>query len=178
MILVSMQSVEIYFRALTPKWAHMPLSGAGAATKGGRLNEIGVHALYLSEHSQTAIEEYQQGSSIMPPLTLASYKVKLANVVDFRGGYNNKDWSPEWQELYCNFRSISMRNKAVPPSWILGQFAIRAGAAAIAYPSRADPGRNNLVVYTQYLKKGDQLKVYDPKNLLPKNQLSWSAKNQ
>lgn len=73
---------EVFYRYLTPKWAFLPTSGAGAAIDGGRFNRPGVEALYLSLSAQTALEEYRQGASIIPPATLAAYKVTLAEVAD------------------------------------------------------------------------------------------------
>lgn len=78
----------VFHRYLTPKWAFLPTSGAGAATDGGRFNRPGVEALYVSRAPQTALEEYQQGASIVPPATLAAYKVTLEQVVDLSEGYD------------------------------------------------------------------------------------------
>jgi RES domain-containing protein len=80
--LVRLGPGEVFHRYLTPKWAFIPLSGAGAAMDGGRFNRPGVEALYLPRAPQTALDEYRQGSSITPPATLAAYLVTLDNVVD------------------------------------------------------------------------------------------------
>lgn len=62
---------EIFHRYLTPKWAFLPTSGAGAAIDGGRFNRAGVEALYLhlylSRSTQTALDEYKQAASDVPP---------------------------------------------------------------------------------------------------------------
>ena len=60
MKIVSIGPDAIFYRYLTPKWAFVPLSGAGAASEGGRFNRAGVEALYLSLPPQTALEEYRQ----------------------------------------------------------------------------------------------------------------------
>lgn len=79
--------VEIFHRYLTPRWAFLPTSGAGAAIDGGRFNRPGVEALYLPRSTKTALDEYKQGASITPPATLAAYKITLAEVADtFRRG--------------------------------------------------------------------------------------------
>ncbi|CAN7681381.1 RES domain-containing protein [Pararhizobium sp. LjRoot235] len=54
---------EIFRRFLTPKWAHLPTSGAGAACDGGRFNRPGIEALYRSRAPQSALEEYRRGAS-------------------------------------------------------------------------------------------------------------------
>jgi RES domain-containing protein len=56
MIVTQLERITAY-RVHTPKWASMPLSGAGAATQGGRANRPGVEALYLALDVQTAIDE-------------------------------------------------------------------------------------------------------------------------
>jgi RES domain-containing protein len=48
MILTHLPAGTVLYRALTPRWASRPASGAGAAAKGGRFNREGVEALYLS----------------------------------------------------------------------------------------------------------------------------------
>jgi RES domain-containing protein len=92
MILIALGPVTAY-RMHTPKWASAPTSGAGAAEHGGRANRPGTPALYLALETETAIREYQQLSSLMPPGTLVSYTVRAAPIVDFRAGYNAERWS-------------------------------------------------------------------------------------
>jgi len=85
MIFTTLESVPAY-RMHTPKWATMPTSGAGAASHGGRANRPGVAALYLAMDVDTAIKEYQQVSSLLPPGTLVSYRITLDSVLDFLRG--------------------------------------------------------------------------------------------
>ena len=87
MILRPFPAAALY-RVLSPRWAYLPTSGAGAASQGGRLNRKGVDALYLSLEAETALAEYQQTSTLLPPGTIASYQVELSQIVDFSGGYN------------------------------------------------------------------------------------------
>ncbi|MGE8305819.1 MULTISPECIES: RES family NAD+ phosphorylase [Pseudomonas] len=65
------------YRLHTPKWAIAPMSGAGAATQGGRANRKGLEALYLSLEPATAVAEFQQGSPFLPPGLLVSYSLTL-----------------------------------------------------------------------------------------------------
>lgn len=55
-----------YRRMLAPKWAHDPLSGAGAAVRSGRFNHPGIPALYMSEDFSTGVAEYEQDLGIRP----------------------------------------------------------------------------------------------------------------
>ncbi|ESY90285.1 hypothetical protein X741_27915 [Mesorhizobium sp. LNHC229A00] len=115
---------EIFHRYLTPKWAFLPTSGAGAAIDGGRFNRPGVEALYLSRSTQTALDEYRQGVSIVPAATLAAYKITLAEVADLSQGFDPDIWDGAWKEWDCAWRQIARIDKKVPSSWKLADLVI------------------------------------------------------
>ena len=163
------------YRMHMPRWASAPTSGAGAAMHGGRANRPGTPALYLSLEPETAIREYQQLSPLMPPGTLVSYTVHVAPIVDFRGGYEQGRWSELWEEFFCDWRELWFNRRVEPPSWVLADEAIVAGAKGLLFASRLVDGGRNLVVYNDMLQDDDLLKVYDPAGELPKNQDSWRA---
>ena len=172
MILTDIGPVTAY-RMHTPKWAVAPTSGTGAATHGGRTNRPGTSALYLALEPETAIREYQQLSTLMPPGTLVSYTLHLTPVVDFRGGYDSARWSELWADFYCDWRDLWFNQRIEPPSWVLADDSIAAGAKGILFKSSLASGGINLVVYTDALTANDTLQVYDPTGALPKNQDSW-----
>ena len=87
-----------FYRYLTPKWSYLPLSGAGAASAGGRFNRPGVEALYLSAEPETALAEYKQGSCLPRPATLAAYELDLTDVVDLSAGYDPDYWAAQWAD--------------------------------------------------------------------------------
>ncbi|MCG7602126.1 RES domain-containing protein [Halomonas sp. McH1-25] len=171
MILTSLADQPAY-RVHVPRWAIAPTSGAGSAQHGGRLNRIGVSALYLALDEQTALTEYRQLSTLMPPGLIVSYIVELASVVDFRQGYS-ADWDSLWQEMSCDWRRQWFNERVEPPSWLLGDLAMEAGASGILFPSMAHRGGVNLVVYTDALDAQDRLEAYDPDGRLPVDQTSW-----
>lgn len=173
MILTALEGVVAY-RMHTPKWAVAPASGTGAATHGGRANRPGIAALYLALDTDTAIREYQQVSPLLPPGTLVSYRVTAAPVMDFRRGYQPLEWSPLWQGFFCDWRRLWFDQRTEPPSWLLADEAIAAGAKGILFPSRLSSAGINLVLYTGFLGATDSLEVYDPTGALPKNQDSWA----
>jgi RES domain-containing protein len=107
MILTRLGPAAPFYRALTPRWAHLPESGAGAAAVGGRFNRPGVEARYLAETVGAALSEYQQESPLLPPATLATYLVTADQVVDFSGWYTPEKWSPLWAEAYCNWKGLA-----------------------------------------------------------------------
>jgi RES domain-containing protein len=157
----------------TPRWAAAPTSGAGAAAHGGRANRPGTPALYLALEPETAIREYQQLSPLMPPGTLVSYTVHIASVVDFRAGYDAGQWSGLWEEFHCDWRELWFNRRVEPPSWVLADEALAAGAKGVLFASKLGEGGLNLVVYNEMLAADDTLQVYDPTGALPKNQDSW-----
>ena len=163
----------IAYRMHTPRWATEPVSGAGAATHGGRANRPGTPALYLALDSQTAVREYQQLSPLMPPGTLVSYTVRIAPIVDFRAGYDPKHWSALWKQFDCDWRNLWFNQRTAPPSWALADQAMAEGAKGIVFASTLMPGGINLVVYTGMLDADDLIQVHDPNGVLPRNQDSW-----
>ena len=162
-----------FYRYLTPKWAYLPLSGAGAASAGGRFNRPGVEALYLSAEPETALAEYKQGSSLPRPATLAAYELDLRYVIDLSAGYDPDHWAAPWADWTCDWRWIARVKHKVPPSWQLGDEAISSGAAGLLFSSTHSAGGTNLVVFVANLTAGDRLAVHDPDDMLPKDQRSW-----
>ena len=120
-------------RMHTPKWAVQPTSGLGAAKRGGRVNRPGVEALYLSLERETAIQEYQQLSELLPPGLLVSYQVTVDSVVDFRRGYSTPEWDPLWENFYCDWRELWFNQHIEPPSWLIGDTVMAAGASRCAF---------------------------------------------
>jgi RES domain-containing protein len=115
MIVTALNAVVAY-RMHTPKWAMSPTSGAGAAAHGGRLNRVGLEALYLALETETAIKEYQQVSTLLPPGTLVTYQVSVAKVADFRAGFHAAHWSPIWNDFFCDWRALWFNDRIEPPS--------------------------------------------------------------
>ena len=161
----------VAYRVHQPKWSFQPTSGTGAGTYGGRANRPGVNALYLSLTLETALAEYQQLDALLPPGLMVSYNVIIDSIVDFRGGFT-RHWDALWQDFYCDWRKIHFNEGIEPPSWVIGDQVIAAGAKGILFNS-AITGDANLVVYTNVLTNADTINAYDPNNDLPKNKLSW-----
>ena len=162
----------VAYRMHTPRWASMPLSGAGAARHGGRANRPGVPALYLSLSTTTAIEEYKQTSRLLPPGTLVAYQVDLQRLVDYRA-YDASTWSVAWGDFLCDWRAFVFNLKVDPPSWLAADEALKDGHTGIVFPSTVAQGDNLVVYHPEALPPGDHLSVHDPNRALPKNQSSW-----
>ncbi|RKR07575.1 RES domain-containing protein [Kushneria sinocarnis] len=164
---------SVAYRVHDPKWSFIPTSGAGAGEHGGRLNRIGLSALYLALDEATAIAEYKQLSALMPPGLIVSYEVKVTNLVDFREGFSS-GWDPLWQELYCDWRRIWFNQRVEPPSWLIGDMILEAGDKGVLFPSLARPEGTNLVLFTEALTDQDRLAAYDPHGQLPRDSSSWT----
>lgn len=169
MKLVTLKSVA--YRVHDPKWAFSPTSGAGAGAFGGRANRPGINALYLSLELETALAEYQQLDSLLAPGTMVSYQIEVEPVVDFSTG-DTTGMDPLWQDFYCDWRKMAFHTKIEPPSWVIGDEVLAAGAKGIMFKS-ALTGGVNVVLYNDALTPKDIIKVHDPKNALPKDQSSW-----
>ncbi|VWC82150.1 RES domain-containing protein [Burkholderia lata] len=166
---------ETAYRAHAPKWAFQPISGAGAALNGGRLNRPGVDAFYVSLDLRTACDEYKGISPILPPATLVEYTLDLGPVVDFSGGYT-AEWEPIWSELYCDWKALAL-NDIEPPSWVIGDIVRQLGIKGILFRSAVStaPTAFNLVLYLDNLAvETDVLRAHAPAGTLPQDQSSWS----
>lgn len=164
---------DVFYRYLTPKWAYLPLSGAGAAAEGGCFNRPGVEALYLSRRPDTALAEYRQDASIVPPGTLAAYLATVGAVVDFSEGYDATAWPGAWAQWDCAWKKIARIDRKVPPSWCLADAVIAAGPGGLLFPSTRHAGGTNLVLYPQNLAPTDVIRVHDPDRRLPVDPSSW-----
>lgn len=149
----------IAYRIHTPRRAVSPTSGESAARHGGRANRPGVRALYLALETETAVREYEQVSTLLPPGTLVSYEVKIERVLDLRAGYMADNCASLWEDFTCDWRNLWFSGRIAPPSWAIGDKIIQANASGILFPSQIAPGGTNLVIYTDLLGAADMLRV-------------------
>lgn len=162
----------VFHRHLTPKWAFLPTSGAGAVVDGGRFNRPGVEALYLSVAPQTALNEYRQGASIAPLATLAAYKIALSEVADLSEGFDPLLGMLPGLNGIAHGGKLLALTKKVPPSWKLADKVISAGLRGLLFPSLRHAGGTSLVIFPANLIADDDVHVHDPDNRLPRDQSS------
>lgn len=172
MILCSLGPDAPFYRALTPSWAHLPESGAGAAQGGGRFNRPNVEARYLAATPEAALAEYQGESPLLPPATVVTYRVTAQAVVDFTGGYQEERWSPIWAEAYGNWKGMAFLENVEPPSWVIGDLVRQAGYPGILYACVRDPAHRCLVLFPDVADRF-RAPAYDPEGRLPRNAQSW-----
>lgn len=101
------------------------------------------------------------------------YEVTVGKVADFRAGFAASNWEPIWEDFHCDWRELWFNQHIEPPSWVIGDEVIAAGAKGILFQSRFPAGGTNLVLYPETLDAMDSLTVFDPDRTLPKNQDSW-----
>ena len=157
----------IAYRIQSPLRAVSPVSGEVGARYGGRANRPGIRALYLALETETAIREYEQVSTLLPPGTLVSYEVTIERVVDLRAGYMADNGSSLWEDFTCDWRNLWFSGRIAPPSWAIGDKTIQANASGILFPSQIAPGGTSLVVYPDMLGAADMLRVSTPSQSLP-----------
>ena len=174
MILTSIGPDAPFHRAFTPRWAHMPESGAGAALAGGRFNRPGVEARYLAATPETALAEYQGESPLLPPATLVTFLVTAKNVVDFSGGYDPARWTPIWAEAHCNWKGMAFLEDVEPPSWVIGDVVRAAGYPGVLYRSARHADGICLVLFPgMVVVSGFAAHAHDPAGALPRDESSW-----
>jgi RES domain-containing protein len=166
----------VCYRAHDPRWSFLPLSGAGAASRGARFNPKGTPALFLALTIMTAVKEINQGfAHKIEPCVLCSYDVDCEDIVDLRGEDERGAAGVARDELACAwFADLARRRE--PPSWRIARRLIDAGSAGILAPSFA-PGATsedqNLVLWRWSDALPHMVSVHDPSGRLPKDQLSW-----
>lgn len=125
------------YRAHDPKWAWAPISGEGAAAKGGRFNPVGVPALYLALSVEGMLLEMGHGfGHRFDPLTICAYDVDVADLVDLRTEAGRKSEKVALAEMGCAWAYDRASGKT-PPSWRIAKALIAKGAAGILVPSFA-----------------------------------------
>ncbi len=148
---------------MAPKWAHAPLSGAGAAVHGGRFNRKEQEALYMSSDLETALAEYSQDMSDRPG-TFCRYDVVINHIIDLRDRHNCGALGIATARLSCPWKKILLIDKTEPPTWPIIDSLLAFGAAGALVPSWRRPAGYNLVLWKW---GGNEVKAFDPNNDLP-----------
>jgi RES domain-containing protein len=159
-----------FWRMLAPRWAFDPLSGAGAARAGGRWNERGQAALYLSDSHATAIAEYQQ--DLPRPGTLTAYDVDASTILDLTAVATRRDLGMDDAFLRQPWKQARDVEGRRPSCWDLAASAAASGWQGLRVPSVQAPG-TNLVLWRWNEDGGARVRHMDPLNDLTRDQTSW-----
>ena len=165
------------YRAHDPRWSFNPLSGDGAAIRGGRFNPKGMPALYLALGVMTAIKEANQGfAHKIDPCLLCSYEVDCDDIADLREPSSRAEHKVDFDDIACAWFSL-LADGEEPPSWSVARRLYATGAAGVLVPSFAPEAKaqdQNLVLWRWSDQLPHRVRVFDPSGRLPKDQLSWN----
>lgn len=164
------------YRALNPRWAAQPLSGAGAAAFGGRFNLPGVAALYCSLSPLTALREANQVGDLQPTV-LVCYRAAIAKVFDGRdaaalGAYDMTSAAladPGWR--------LAMRDRGSAPTQDFAARLSAGGYSGLLVPSfarAATADDYNLVLWRWGQHPSAELTLIDDEgrlDLAPQNEI-------
>lgn len=153
-----------FWRIVSPRWAHAPLSGEGAARHGGRWNPPGVKALYLSLEIETAFAEYQQELGTRPGVFVA-YDVERAMALDLRQAEGRATAGLEAEDLLAPWKEIAWVRGRTPASWAACERLVGEVDGLIA-PSVQREGGANLILWRWNDAGGPRVTYHDPKDEL------------
>lgn len=161
----------ILWRAFVPQWAHLPLSGEGAARFGGRWNPVGAPAIYAARELSTAWAEYNQGF-VQHPALIARMELSGARLADLTDGGTLAALGVEETIHKCEWRDALDRGD-VPQTHGLRKRLLKEGWHGAVYPSFMSPGGTCVVLWQWNGRNGPRLEVVDPDHRLPKSPAAW-----
>jgi RES domain-containing protein len=144
-----------FWRIVSPRWHHAPLSGDGAARHGGRWNRPGVPALYMSETLETAVAEYQQELGVRPG-TFVVYEVAGARAADLIDGR-----AARLEEILGPWKELAFVQRAEPATWRMAD-DLRYRFDGVRVPSARHAGGVNLVLWRWNEAGGPRVTFFDP----------------
>lgn len=160
------------WRAYVPRWAHLPLSGEGAARFGGRWNGLGQPCLYAALELSTAWAEYNQGF-VQHPATLAQMRLTGARLADLADAATLAALKVDPAIHACEWRA-DLDAGRTPATHRLARRLAREGFHGLVYPSFMSRGGRCVALWRWNAKGAPTLAVVDPEGRLPETAASWA----
>lgn len=162
---------DTLWRAFVPRWAHLPLSGDGAARFGGRWNPAGAPAIYAAFELSTAWAEYNQ-SFVQHPALIAQLQLDDARLADLTDDTMLARLGVAADIHQCEWRDIVDRG-LVPETYLLRERLLADGWHGVVYPSYMSPGGTCAALWLWNAPDAPRLSAVDPDHRLPKTPASW-----
>ncbi|MDW9698795.1 RES domain-containing protein [Sinorhizobium meliloti] len=159
------------WRAFVPRWAHMPLSGAGAARFGGRWNPIGMPAIHAARELSTAWAEYNQGF-VQHPALIVQLELRGARLADLTDASVLLELGVDEAIHRCEWRD-ALDKGAVPETHRPQSELLARDYHGVIYPSFMSPGGTCVALWRWNGAEEPRLDVIDPDGRLPKSPASW-----
>lgn len=160
----------VLWRAYVPRWAHLPLSGEGAARFGGRWNPVGVPAIYAARELSTAWAEYNQGF-VQHPALIAQLTLNDARLADLTDRQTLDMLGVDETIHDCEWRDALDRGET-PATHVVQRRLAAEGWHGLVYPSFMSVGGTCVVLWT-WNTDGVRLDVIDPDGRMPKSPAAW-----
>jgi RES domain-containing protein len=161
----------VLWRAYVPRWAHLPLSGEGAARFGGRWNPVGAPAVYAALELSTAWAEYNQGF-VQHPALIARLELHGGKIADLTDEASLERLAISADIHKCEWRAM-LDDGQEPPTHVLRRRLIEDGVDGVIYPSFMSPGGRCLALWRWNGPGAPRLEIIDPEGRLPKTPASW-----
>ncbi len=161
----------VLWRAFVPRWAHLPLSGEGAARFGGRWNPVGAPTIYAARELSTAWAEYNQGF-VQHPALIAQLELSGAALADLTDIETLRSLGVGEDIHRCEWRDLIDRGE-LPETHALRESLLVQGFDGVIYPSFMSPGGTCVALWRWNEEDAPRLEIVDPEDRLPKTAASW-----